>query len=126
MNACFMNIPFILYIIIIDIDIPYLYVGIQTKGEFACPFFGPKIKSRLSKILRKEVFDKYMHFLSKKHRYRKIKKILFNGKQETALKPQRMTPQLWKLQYNRNRQVGTYGSSHMNCYVFFFIVCCLL
>ena len=114
----FLNIPFILYIIIIDIAIPYLYVGLQTKGKFACPFCGPKIKSRLSKRLRKEVFDKYRNFLSKKHRYRKIKKILFNGKQETALKPQRMTPHLWKMQYNRNRQAGMYGSSYMNCCVF--------
>ena len=45
-------------------------------------------------------------------------KNIFNGKQETALKSQRMTPHLWKMQYNRNRQVGTYGSSYMNCYVF--------
>ena len=55
----FINIPFILYIIIIDIDIPYLYVGLQTKGKIACPVCGPKIKSRRSKILRKEVFDEY-------------------------------------------------------------------
>ena len=41
----------------IDIDIPYLYVGIQTKGNFACQVCGPKIKSRRSKSLRKEVFD---------------------------------------------------------------------
>ena len=51
------NIPFILYIIIINIDIPYLYVGLQTKGKFACPICGPKIKSCHSKSLRKEVFD---------------------------------------------------------------------
>ena len=43
-----------------DIDIPYLYiVCIQTKGKFACPVCGPKIKSRPSKILIKEVFDEY-------------------------------------------------------------------
>ena len=36
------------------------------------------------------------------------KKNLFNGKKETALKPPRMTPHLWKLQYNRNRQAGMY------------------
>ena len=40
-----------LYIIIIDIDIPYLYiVGLQTKGKFACPVCGPKIKSHRSKL----------------------------------------------------------------------------
>ena len=58
----------------IDIDIPFLYVGLYTKEKFACPFCGPKIKSRRSKILRKNVFDKYRHFLSKNHRYRKTKK----------------------------------------------------
>ena len=65
----FLNNQFIIYIIIIDIDIPYIYVGLQTKGKFACPVCGPKIKSRRSKILRKEVFDEYMHFVSKNHRY---------------------------------------------------------
>ena len=43
---------------------------------------------------------------------------IFNGKQDIALKPPRMTPHLWKMQYNRNRHHGTYGSSYMNCYVF--------
>ena len=105
--------------IIIDIDIPYLnIVGLQTKGKFACPVCGPKIKSRRSKRLRKEVFDEYRHFLSKNHRYRKTEKNIFNGKQETALKPRRMTPHLWKMQYNINIHHGTYGSSYMNCYVF--------
>ena len=46
------------------------------------------------------------------------KKNIFNGKRETALKPRRMTPHLWKMQYNRNRYHGTYGSSYMNFYVF--------
>ena len=41
----------------------------------------------------------------------KPKKNIFNGKQETALKPWRMTPHLWKMQYNRNHQDGAYGSS---------------
>ena len=48
-----------------------------------------------------------------------LKTNIFNGKQETTLKPQRMTPHFRKLQYNRNHQDGTYGSSYMNCYVFF-------
>ena len=110
--------PFILYIIIIDIDNPYLYLGLHIKGKFACPICGPKIKSRRSKISGKEVSDEYTHFLSKNHRYRTTKKNLYNGKQETALKPQIMTPHLWKLQYNRNCQ-GTCESSYMKCYVFF-------
>ena len=122
----FINIPFILYIIIIDIDIPYIYVGLQKKGKFACPVCGPKTKSHRSKILRKDVFDEYRHFLSKNHRYQTNQKNLFNGNEETALKLWRMTPHLWKLQYNRNRQVGMYGSSYMKRYVFFFIMCCLL
>ena len=105
--------------IIFDIDIPYLnIVGLQTKGKFGCPVCGPKIKSQRSKSLRKEVFDEYRHFLSKNHRYRTTERNIFNGKQETALKPRRMTPHLWKMQYNRNRHHGTYGSSYMNFYVF--------
>ena len=118
----FLNIPFTLYIIIIDIDIPSLYLGLHTKGKSACPVCGPKIKSCHSKSLGKEVFDEYRHFLSKNHRYQITKKNLFNGKQETALKPQRINPHLWKMQYNRNRQASTYGSSYMNCYVFFYCV----
>ena len=104
--------------IIIDIDIPYLnIVVLQTKGKFACPVCRPKIKSHHSKSLRKEVFEEYRNFLSKNHRYRTEKNI-FNGKQETALKPWRITPHLWKMQYNRNRHHGTYGSLYMNFYVF--------
>ena len=109
--------------IIIDIYIPYLYIaGHQTKGKFACPICGPKIKSCRSKSLRKEVFDEYRYFLSNNHRYRTTEKNIFNGKQETALKPQRMTSHLCKMQYNRNCQAGTYGSSYMNCYVSFLCV----
>ena len=33
-----------------------------------------------------------------------LKKHLFNGKEETGLRPRRMTPGLWKLQYNRISQ----------------------
>ena len=85
---------------IFDIDIPYLNIlGLQTKGKFACPVCGPKIKSRRSKILIKEVFDEYRHFLSKNNRCRTTKKNIFNGNRETALKPWRMTPHLWKMQY---------------------------
>ena len=63
---------------IFDRDIPYLnIVGLQTKGKFACPVCGRKIKSRHSKSLRKEVFDEYRHFLSKNHRYRTIEKKYF-------------------------------------------------
>ena len=67
--------------IIIDTDIPYLnIVDLQTKGKFACPIYGPKIKSCRSKRLRKEVFDEYKHFLSQNHRYRPTEKNIFNGK----------------------------------------------
>ena len=65
---------------IFDIDIPYLYiVGLHTKRKFPCPVCGPKIKSRCSKSLRKEVLDEYRNFLSKNHRYRTTKKNIFNG-----------------------------------------------
>ena len=104
---------------IFDIDIPYVnIVGLHTKGKFSCPVWGPKIKSCRSKSLRKEVFDEYRHFLSKNHRYRTTERNIFNGKQEIALKPRRMTPHPWKMQYNINPHHGTYGSSYMNCYVF--------
>ena len=98
----FLNNPFVLHIIIIYKYNPSLYVGIQTRGKFACPVCGPKIKSHRSKSLRKEMFDEYRHFLSKNHRYRTTEKNIFSGKQETALKQQRMTPHLWKMQYNIN------------------------
>ena len=58
------------YIIIIDnVNPSTLYVGIQTKEKFACPFCGPKFKSHHSKILGKEVFDEYRNFFSNNHRY---------------------------------------------------------
>ena len=50
-------------------DNPSLFVGLQTKGKFACRVCGPKIKSRRSKNLGKEVFDEYRNFLSKNHMY---------------------------------------------------------
>ena len=113
--------------IIFDIYIPYVnIVGLQTKDKFACLVCGPKIKSHRSKSLRKEVFDEYRNFLSKNHRYRTNERNIFNGKQDIALKPRRMTPHLSNMRYNRNRHHGTYGSSYMNCYVFFFIACYLL
>ena len=86
MHACFFNISLILYIIIIDIDIPSLYVGLQTKGKFACLVCGPKIKSRRSKSLRNEVFDEYRNFLSKNHRYRTTKKNYFQWKARDCIK----------------------------------------
>ena len=70
-----------------DIIINRTFVGLQTKGRFACLVCGPKIKYQRSKTLGKEVFDEYMHFLSKNHRYRTTKKHLFNRKEETTLKP---------------------------------------
>ena len=104
---------------IFDIDIPYLnIVGLHTKGNFARPVCGPKIKYHHSKSLGKEVFDEYRNFLSKNHSYITTERNLFNGKQETALKPHTMIPHLWKMQYNINCHDGTYGSSYMNCYVF--------
>jgi hypothetical protein len=82
---------------------PYL-AGLQTKGKFACPVCGPRMKYHHSRSLGKEVFDEYRNFLPKNHRYQTTKKHIFNGKEETAIKPRRMTPHLWKLAYNRNHQ----------------------
>ena len=60
--------------------------------------------------LRKMVFDEFRHFRSRNHKYRTTKKHLSNDKEETGLKPRRMTPQLWMLEYNRinnSQAVGT-------------------
>ena len=73
--------------------------GLQTKGKFTCLVCGPKMRSRHYRSLRKEVFDEYRHFLSKNRMYRTTEKYIFNGKEETKLKPRRITPRLWKKQY---------------------------
>jgi hypothetical protein len=57
-----------------------------------------------SKALGNMVFDEYKNLLLKNHRYRTTEKHLFNGKEETGLKPRRMIPHLWRLEYNRNHQ----------------------
>ena len=62
------------------------------------------MKYHHSTSLGKMIFDEYRHLLPKNHRYRTIEKHFFNGKEETGLKPRRMTPHLWRLEYNRNRQ----------------------
>jgi hypothetical protein len=61
------------------------------------------MKYRHSKSLRKVVFDEYGH-LPKNHRYHTTEKHIFNGKEGIGLKTRRMTPHLWRLEYNRNRQ----------------------
>ena len=51
------------------------------------------------------MFDEFIHFLHNNNRYRIAEKYLFNGKEETTSKARRMTPHMWKLEYNRmNRQ----------------------
>jgi hypothetical protein len=50
------------------------------------------------------MFDEYRKLLPKNHGYRTTEKHIFNGKEETGLKPRRMTPHLWRLEYNRNCQ----------------------
>jgi hypothetical protein len=74
------------------------------KGKFLCLVCGPKMKYHHSKILGKMVFDEYRHFLPKNRRYRATGKHLFNWKEETGLKPRRMTPHRWRLEYNENHQ----------------------
>ena len=64
------------------------------------------MKSCHSKSLGKKVFDECRHFLHRNHKYRSTEKHLFNGKEETTSKPQRMTPRLWKLEYNRINRRG--------------------
>jgi hypothetical protein len=62
------------------------------------------MKYRHLNFLGKMAFDEYRHLLPKNHRYCTIKKNIFNGKEETGLKARRMTPHLWRLEYNRNRK----------------------
>lgn len=93
---------------IIDINPSLAYI--QMKGKFSCPICGPKMKSHHSTSLGKEVFDEYRNFPSKNHdRYRASEKHIFNGKEEIELKPWRMKPDLWKLEYNRNLHEGHDG-----------------
>ena len=66
------------------------------------------MKSRRSNYLGKEMFDEYRHLLSKNHKYHTTEKYIFNGKQETGLKPQRMTPRQWKLEYDIINPRGTH------------------
>jgi hypothetical protein len=75
------------------------------------------MKYHHSKSLGKMAFDEYMHLLPKNHRYRTTEKHLFNGKEETGLKPQRMTPHLWRLEYNRNHKVLNFIMYHRSCNV---------
>ena len=50
------------------------------------------------------MFDEYRNFLPKNHSYQTTDKEKFNGKEENGKKPQLITPHLWNLEYNRNRQ----------------------
>ena len=52
------------------------------------------------------MFDEHRHFLHKNHNYKIVKKYLFNGKEETTSNPQRMTPHMSKLEYNRMNHQG--------------------
>jgi hypothetical protein len=62
-------------------------VSLQTKGKFAYPTCGPKMKSHRSKSLGNEVFDEYRNFLSENHRYCTTGKHILNRKYEIGLKP---------------------------------------
>jgi hypothetical protein len=62
------------------------------------------MKYHHSKSLGKVVFDEYRHLLPKNQSYHTTEKHRFNGKEETGLKPRRMTPHIWRLEYNRNHQ----------------------
>jgi hypothetical protein len=62
------------------------------------------MKYRHSNFLGKVVFDYYRNLLPKSHMYCTTEKHLFNGKEEIGLKPRRMKPHLWRLEYNRNNQ----------------------
>ena len=71
------------------------------------------------------MFDENRHFLHKNHKYQITKKHLFNGKEETTSKPQRMTPRLWKLAYNKINHRGNVIPSDGFCFKFIFRYCVL-
>jgi hypothetical protein len=62
-------------------------------------------------------FDEYRHLLPKNHRYRTTEKHIFNGKEETGLKPRKMAPHLWRLEYNRNRQGNQFHNVCFECLI---------
>jgi hypothetical protein len=64
---------------------PYNLVDIQSKCKYACPFCGPRMKSRHSISLGKDVFDEYRSFHPKNHRYRSTEKHICNSKEETGI-----------------------------------------
>jgi hypothetical protein len=65
---------------IIDLKINTSHASLQTKGKFACPVCGLDMKSHYSITLGKEVFDEYVNFISKNHRYWTTKNIFSMGK----------------------------------------------
>ena len=72
-----------LRMIIVHDPIIHDLLGLQTKGKFAYPICGPKMKSHHLRSLGKQVFDEFRHFLHNNHRYQISEKHLFNGKEET-------------------------------------------
>ena len=91
-----------LHMIIVQHDpIVHDLLGLQTKGKFACPVCSPKMKSCHLRTLGKKVFEEFRYFLHNNHRYQIVKKHRFKGKEETSSRPRRMTPHLWKLEYDQ-------------------------
>ena len=86
--------------IIIHDSIIHDLLGLQTNEKFVCLFCGPKMKSRHSRSLGKSVFDEFRKFLHNNPKYQITEKHIFNEKEETTSKSQRMTPHLWKLEYD--------------------------
>ena len=73
------------YITTIEIN-PYL-AHLQTKGKFEYKVCGPRMIYCCSRSLGKQGFYEYRNFLPKNHRYQITKKLHFNGKEETRIKP---------------------------------------
>ena len=104
--VCYSAYTLLLCMIIVHDPIIHDLLSLQTKGKFACLVCGPKMKSHHSRSLRKKVFDEFRKFLHNNHRYQISKKHLFNGKEKTSSRPRRMTPHLWKLEYDRLNRRG--------------------
>jgi len=86
-----------------------MFVELSTKGYHACHICGPNLHAWYSKNLNKCVYPEYRRFLPLNHEMRRKDKKHFNGKEEKALPPYRMSPNDW---YEGWSKVNLHASEH--------------
>ena len=79
------------------------FADLVTKGYYGCKCFGPSLKARWSKDLRKLVYDCSRVFLPEEHPYRGTSSA-FNGKRERTQRPPIMKPVEWLRAYEREKE----------------------